>query len=279
MILILFTFLRFIPILTTFYLSFFKWDLIRPVKPFVLFENFTNLVNDSNFGSAIRNTTVLAASVVTLTLLISLLLALGLKEKLSGGSIFETLYFLPIVIPLVPISLAWKWIYDPTNGILNYLIGLVGIPKQGWLINPRLSLGSIIAMTIWQRIGYNMVIFLVGLREIPQQYYDAAKADGANARQVFFRITMPLLVPITLYLTIMNTIESFRIFTPVYVMTTGAQGAWAGAVRVLVMEIYQNAFRYFKMGYASAESLVLFLIILFVSLLQFRLFRRRGGLE
>ncbi|MCD6122470.1 MAG: sugar ABC transporter permease [Spirochaetales bacterium] len=265
--------------MTTFYLSFFKWNLIRHLKPFIGLYNFVKLLGDENFKTAIWNTTLFAAVVVVLTLFFSLLLALLLKKKIFGGSFFETIFFLPIIIPLVPISLTWKWIYDPTNGVLNYVIGLFGIPKQGWLINPQLALGSIMIMTIWQRIGYNMIIFLVGLREIPTQYYEAAKVDGAGKWQAFIFITLPLLVPITLYLTVMNTIEAFRIFTPVYVMTTGAQGAPASAVRVLVMDIYQNAFRYFNLGYASAESLVLFLIILFISLLQFGIFRRRGILE
>ncbi len=275
---LLYLFLRFIPIISTFYLSFFRWDLIRPVKPFVGFNNFIRLLQDENFKIAIWNTSLFAFIVVTFTLLFSLLVALALERKIAGGSVFEIIFFLPIVIPLVPISLTWKWIYDPTNGVLNYLIGLVDIPKQGWLINPRLSLGSIMAMTIWQRIGYNMIIFLVGLREIPAQFYEAAKVDGAGKWQTFISITLPLLIPITLYLTVMNTIEAFRIFTPVYVMTTGAQGAPASAVRVLVMDIYQNAFRYFNLGYASAESLVLFLIILLISLLQFGVFRKRGVL-
>jgi multiple sugar transport system permease protein len=134
-------------------------------------------------------------------------------------------------------------------------------------------------VTIWHRIGYNLIIFIVGLRAIPTDFLEAAKIDGAGSWQSFWRVRLPLLMPIVLYLMIINTIEAFNIFTPVYVMTTGAQGAPAAWVRVLVMDIYQNAFRYFHIGYASAESLVLFLIILAVSLFQFRMFRRSGGLE
>jgi multiple sugar transport system permease protein len=214
-----------------------------------------------------------------LTLVLSLLAALALEKKLFGGSLFETLYFLPFVIPLVPISLAWKWIYDPSSGILNYVVGWFGIEKQGWLINEALALPSIMFVTIWHRIGYNLIIFIVGLRAIPTDFLEAARIDGAGSWQSFWRVRLPLLMPIVLYLLIINTIEAFNIFTPVYVMTTGAQGAPAAWVRVLVMDIYQNAFRYFHIGYASAESLVLFLIILVVSLLQFRMFRRSGGLE
>jgi len=271
----LFVFLRFIPIVSTFFLSLFRWELIRPHRPFIGLENFRQLLLDANFKEAIGNTTVFAAVVVVLTLVLSLLVALALEKKLFGGSLFETLYFLPFVIPLVPISLAWKWIYDPTSGILNYVVGWFGIEKQGWLINEALALPSIMFVTIWHRIGYNLIIFIVGLRAIPADFLEAARIDGAG----FWRVRLPLLMPIVLYLLIINTIEAFNIFTPVYVMTTGAQGAPAAWVRVLVMDIYQNAFRYFHIGYASAESLVLFLIILVVSLFQFRMFRRSGGLE
>jgi len=275
----LFVFLRFIPIVSTFFLSLFRWELIRPHRPFIGLENFRQLLLDANFKEAIGNTTLFAAVVVVLTLVLSLLAALALEKKLFGGSLFETLYFLPFVIPLVPISLAWKWIYDPTNGILNYVVGWFGIAKQGWLINEALALPSIMFVTIWHRIGYNLIIFIVGLRAIPSDFLEAARIDGAGSWQSFWRVRLPLLMPIVLYLLIINTIEAFNIFTPVYVMTTGAQGAPAAWVRVLVMDIYQNAFRYFHIGYASAESVVLFLIIMVVSLFQFRMFRRSGGLE
>jgi ABC-type sugar transport system permease subunit len=275
----LFVFLRFIPIVSTFFLSLFRWELIRPHRPFIGLENFRQLLLDANFKEAIGNTTLFAVVVVILTLVLSLLAALALEKKLFGGSLFETLYFLPFVIPLVPISLAWKWIYDPTNGILNYVVGWLGIEKQGWLINEALALPSIMFVTIWHRIGYNLIIFIVGLRAIPADFLEAARIDGAGSWQSFWRVRLPLLMPIVLYLLIINSIEAFNIFTPVYVMTTGAQGAPAAWVRVLVMDIYQNAFRYFHIGYASAESLVLFLIILVVSLFQFRMFRRSGGLE
>ena len=275
----LFIFLRFVPIVSTFFLSLFRWELIRPHRPFIGLENFRQLLLDANFKEALGNTTLFAAVVVVLTLALSLLAALALEKKLFGGSVFETLYFLPFVIPLVPISLAWKWIYDPANGILNYVVGWFGIEKQGWLINESLALPSIMFVTIWHRIGYNLIIFIVGLRAIPTAFLEAARIDGAGSWQSFWRVRLPLLMPIVLYLLIINTIEAFNIFTPVYVMTTGAQGAPAAWVRVLVMDIYQNAFRYFHIGYASAESLMLFLIILVVSLFQFRMFRGTGGLE
>lgn len=272
---LLYLVLRFIPIINSFALSFFKWDLISPNKPFVGFDNYKKLIGDENFIKSIKNTLVFAFFVVTLTLGISLVFALSLQKSFRGKGIFETIYFLPYVIAVVPAALAWKFIYDPTNGVLNYIMGFVGLPKQAWLINDRLALGSIMAMTIWQRIGYNLVIFTVGLGGIPKDFYEAARVDGANPLQIFRKITVPLLLPVTLYLLIMNTIEAFNIFTPVYVMTTGTQSAPGSAVKVLVMEIYQNAFRFFQMGYASAQSVCLFAIVLIASLLQFASFGRK----
>ncbi len=271
--------LRFMPIITTFVLSFFRWELIRPYRPFIGFENFIKLTGDANFKEAIWNTTLFAVVVVSFSLVLSLLAALALEKKIWGGTVFETIYFLPYVIPLVPIALAWKWIYDPTNGILNYIIGLFGAAKQGWLINPNLALPSIMFMSIWQRIGYSMIIFIVGLKGIPREYFEAATIDGAGKWQAFKWVTLPLLLPIILYLSVTSTIEAFRVFTQVYVMTTGAQGAPAAWTRVLVMDIYQNAFRFFHIGYAAAESVILFLIILVVSLLQFGILGRRGGMR
>lgn len=274
-IMLLYVVLRFIPILNSFWLSFFKWDLISSNKPFIGFENFRKLAHDENFIISIRNTLVYAFFLVSLTLIISLSFALALQKKFKGKSIFETIYFLPYVIAVVPASLAWKFIYDPTNGVLNYVLNIFGIARQAWLINEKLALGSIVAMSIWQRIGYNLVIFTVGLGEIPKDYYEAARVDGAGFFQIFRKITLPLLLPVTLYLLIMNTIEAFNVFTPVYVMTTGTQSAPASTMKVLVLEIYQNAFRFFKMGYASAQSVCLFAIVLIISLLQFTTFGKK----
>ena len=274
-----FVVLRFLPIVSTFTLSLFRWELIRPYRPFIGFENFVKLAGDANFHEAIGNTTIFALIVVAFSLVLSLMAALALEKKIFGSAVFETLYFLPYVIPLVPIALTWKWIYDPTHGLLNYLLGLVGVAKQGWLIQPHLALPSIMFMTVWQRIGYNMVIFIVGLKAIPSELFEAARMDGAGRWQGFRWITFPLLLPIVFYLMVINTIEAFQVFTQVFVMTTGTQAVPAANVRVLVMDIYQNAFRFFHIGYASAESVILFLIILIFSLIQFGLFRSRGGLS
>ena len=272
---ILYIVLRIIPIFNTFRMSMYNWDLISINKEFIGTNNFKELLSDSNFLVSMKNTLIYSFCVVFLTITISLVLALVLQGKFKGKGFFETVYFLPYVVAVVSASLAWKFIYDPTNGVLNAIIGIFGIHKQAWLVNEETALFSIVVMAVWQKVGYNIVIFSVGLGEIPKDYYEAARVDGANSIQIARRITLPLLLPVTSYLLIMNTIEAFNTFTEVYVMTSGTQSAPASAVKVLVMDIYQNAFRFFRMGYASAESVCLFLVVLLFSMLQLFLVRNK----
>ena len=252
------------PVFVSFFWSFTQYDVVHPAK-FIGLANYKNILfHDPLFWKAIRNTVVYVIGVVPIGICFSLILAVSIDQKIKFKNFFKSIFFLPTVTAIIAVSVIWKWLYAGEKyGLINFFIMKIGFQPIDWLASPTWLLPSIMIMSIWAGVGYNMIIFLVGLREIPTQYYEAAKVDGAGKWQAFIFITLPLLVPITLYLTVMNTIEAFRIFTPVYVMTTGAQGAPASAVRVLVMDIYQNAFRYFNLGYASAESLVLFLIILF----------------
>lgn len=277
-ILVIFAFfvvLRIVPIMMTFFLSFHKWSLINPAKPFVGLQNYQHLFSDSSFHSALSNTLLFAGLGVVIVIILALLLAVILERPLRFGAFFETILFLPIVIPMVPVSLVWKWIYDPTYGSLNYMLKTFGLPPQGWLTNEHLAIFSILFVVIWQRIGYNMVILLVALRGLPKQLLEAAQIDGASGWRLFRLIKLPLIKPIIFYLIVMNSIELLRVFTPVYVMTFGSQAAPSSAVKVLAFDIYQNAFRFFKAGYASAEAMVLFVLILIISLLQFKVLR--GG--
>jgi len=270
---LLYLVLRIIPILGTFYLSLFDWNLIKPRRPFIGLKNFINIAGDKSFWLAFSNTMIFTVFVVVISVLLALILALALKKKTRIGGLYEFAYFLPVVIPMVPVSIIWKWMYDKTYGIINYLLTSLGLTAVGWLTDPNIALISIIIMSIWKVLGYYMVLFLVGLRNIPEQYYEAAVVDGANSWQVFRSITFPLLKRMTLYVSVIATIQALNVFTQVYVMTTGSQGAPLASVRVLVYEIYQNGFRYFKMGYASAQVIVLFAIVLTISLIQFKLLR------
>ncbi len=272
-VIVLFVLLRIYPMFSTIRLSFFNWNLIKPFKPFVGLANYINIFKDHLFLLAIRNTTIFAFATVIIGIVLSLALAVALNKSSKLSGFYQVIYFLPVITPMVPVSVIWKWIYDPGYGLLNYFLSFFGIEPIGWLMYPNLALISIIMMCIWKNLGYNMVMFLVGLKAISRQYYEAAAIDGANKWQSFLYITLPLLKPILMYVFITSTIDAFNIFTPVYVMTTGSQGAPGNAVRTLVFNIYEDGFRYFKMGYASSQAVILLLIVMFFTLVQLKLFK------
>jgi multiple sugar transport system permease protein len=268
--------LRLEPIARTFVLSFYDWHLIRPLKPFVGFANYRDLLQDDNFLLALKNTTLFAVLVVGASVVLGLALAVLLAGNLRGTAAYQAIYFLPVIIPMVPMAIAWKWIFDARYGILNYLLSWFGVRPIGWLTSPDVAMWAIIIMSVWKVLGYNMVLLLVGLKNIPAEFYEAASIDGAAGWAMFRRITLPLLKPILLFVTVISTINAYNVFTQVYVMTTGSQAAPGAPLRVLVFDIYQNGFQFFKMGYASAEAVVLTLIILALTLIQFRIIRLDG---
>jgi multiple sugar transport system permease protein len=269
----LFAYVRVIPIAFSALLSFYKWNLISPRKPFVGLANYVQLVGDENFQLALKNTTIYSLSAVVLSAAVTLPLALFLARRSRWSAFYQTVYFLPVITPMVPMAIAWKWIYDYNYGILNYGLSLIGIGAVPWLTDPQIALWALIIMAVWKMIGYNLIIFLVGIRNIPAMYLEAASLDGASSIQRFWHVTLPMLRPILLYVLVTSTINAFNVFTQVYVMTLGSQSAPGQAVRVLVFDIYQNGFQYFHMGYASAEAMMLTFIVLLFTLVQFRLVR------
>ncbi len=274
-VLAIYAYVRIVPIGRSVELSLFDWKLIARVRPFVGFDNYARMLVDENFHIAIWNTTVYSLSTVLLSTIIALPLAVLMARPSRASAVYQTIYFLPVITPLVPMSIAWKWIYDYNYGILNYALSLVGIPPIAWLTDAHIALWALVIMGVWKVLGYNLVIFLVGIRNIPASYMEAASLDGASELQKFWRVTLPLLRPIVLFVLVTSTINAFNVFTQVYVMTLGSQAAPGQAVRVLVYDIYQNAFQYFRMGYASAEAVTLTLIVLGFTLIQFRSFREQ----
>jgi multiple sugar transport system permease protein len=278
-VLALFAYVRIVPIGFGFLLSFYKWNLITPRKPFVGLDNYINLLSDENFQLALKNTTIYSFSTVLISTAVALPLAVFLSRAGRLSAFYQTVYFLPVITPMVPVAIAWKWIYDYNYGMLNYALSLVGIPAVPWLTDPDIALWSLVVMGVWKVLGYNLVLFLVGIRNIPEDYLQAARLDGATEAQVFWRITLPLLKPILLYVLVTSTITAYNVFTPVYVMTLGSQSAPGQAVRMLVFDIYTNGFQFFRMGYASAEAVMLTFIVLGLTLLQFRLVRNDPARE
>lgn len=269
-VLAIYAILRIIPISQSFMYSLYKSKMVNPQAKFIGLGHYKSLLNDELFLLAIRNTTLFAVFVVFFSVVIALGLAVLLAGKVRFGGLYEALYFIPVITPMVPVSVVWKWIYDPTYGLLNYFLSWFGIGPVGWLTYPQTAMYAIIIMSVWKVIGYNMVIFLVGIKNIPSIYYEAASIDGANSWDLFWRITLPLLRPILLYVLVTSTISAYNVFTQVYVMTLGSQAAPGRAVRVLVFDIYENGFRYFRMGYASTEAVILTIIVLALTLIQFR---------
>lgn len=272
-ILALFAYIRVFPIAWSVILSFHRWDLINAYKPFIGFTNYVTLMHDGNFLAALINTTIYSLATVVASTVISLPLALFLARTTRLAVLYQAIYFLPVVTPMVPMAIAWKWIYDYNYGILNYALSFLGVRPIAWLTSSRIALWALIIMSVWKILGYNLILFLVGIRNIPLIYLEAADIDGATPWQRFQFVTLPLLKPILLYVLVTATINSYNVFTQVYVMTLGSQAAPGNAVRVLVYDIYQNAFAYFRMGYASAEAVILTLIVLGVTLIQFGLVR------
>lgn len=272
----LYSFLRFIPIGRTIILSFLKWNLLDAVKPFVGFNNYVKMFQSQEFIGALKNTVFFVLFTVPVTVVLSLALAVGLNsKKVKIVPFYQTIYFIPVVTSMVPVAVVWKWIYDPSYGLLNFFLSFFGVEPRAWLIDPKSALSSIAVMSIWKVIGYYMVVFLVGIKSISPQYYEAAEIDGANGWERFIHITLPLLKPITLFVLVISSIRAFQVFTQVYVMTVGSQGAPGNVVRVLVYEIYENGFRFFKMGYASAEAMMLFAIVAVLTLIQFRIAKEK----
>ncbi|MET4256174.1 multiple sugar transport system permease protein [Bradyrhizobium sp. S3.12.5] len=270
--------LRIYPIAETLRLSLFKWNIISRRKPFVGLDNFVELMSDPLFLEAIFNTTIVAFGVLVITIPVGLALAalINGRQGLRRSGFYETSIFLPHVVSLVPAAMAWKWIFDARLGPLNALIGWFGIPAQAWLFDPALSLVCLIVLCSWQSIGYAVLIFLVGLKNVPEALYEAARLDGASALQAFRYVAIPLLRPVMLYVSVITLISSYNIYAQAFVLASDVQGAPGHLVRVLVLDMLENSFRNYRVGYAAAEAVVLLVIVLVLTGAQFRLFRDRS---
>lgn len=251
-----------IPVFFSFYLSFCKWDLLSNIE-FVGLKNYFELLSSSNFGLIIQNTFVFAISTAIISIILPLILAAVLNNKIRGSEFFKTAYFLPFITPMIVIAIAWEWIFDPNNGLLNYVLRA----HINWLYDTKTAMVALIMVSAWKLAGYNMVIFLSGFSAINPNLYEASKIDGANAVQTFFRITLPMLSPTIFFVLVITTISSFQVFDLIYLMT---QGGPMDSTNVLVYWIYKNAFEFFNIGEASAGAYILFLIILLLTVVQWK---------
>ncbi|MFA5858646.1 MAG: sugar ABC transporter permease [Elusimicrobiota bacterium] len=283
----------FIPILISFGLAFCEWDILTPAK-FVGLKNFSDILTRGEFWEYLYNTFYFMLS-IPIGMAISLALALALNQKMRGVVLFRTIYFLPVVCTIIASAIVWRWIYNPDYGLINGFIRSLRIPVvvmgtdnfvmqfiydaitswNSWVSNPPTWLTSttwskpaIIIMQVWHSAGYNMLLYLAALQSIPAALYEAAEIDGANERAKFWYITLPSLSFVNFFIIIMGIIGGFQAFGVQYVMTGGGP---AGSTTTIVYYIYNNAFQWFKMGYASAIAWILFVLMLGATLLQWRM--------
>ena len=269
--LVLFTVFTALPVIAAFLISFAHWDLFNAPRP-AFFDNYIALWNDPIFRQVLGNTGYYVVLAVPLQMLLGLLCALGLNRGVPGQAFFRVIYFLPVVTSTVAAGLVWAWLFNSNFGLINMGLSLLGVndlPK--WLISSKWAMPAVIAVSVWQGLGYSMVLFLAGLQNIRRDLYEAAALDGATGWSRFWHITLPLLSPMTFFVLIISIIGSFQVFELVYVMTKAGP---SNATNTLVFFIYQNGFMFYQMGIASAGAMVLFLIVLVLTLVQYRLQNR-----
>ena len=249
-----------IPIFCSFGLSFTEWDLLNNIN-FVGFSNYKSVFTEPEFLQILINTIVYAVSTTIFAVIIPLLIASIINNKIKGNELFNTIYFLPFITPAVVIAIVWAWIFDPNIGLINTLLQT----HYTWLFSTKLAMAVLIFVSVWKLIGYNVVLFLTGFSTIDKSVYEASKIDGATAYQTFFDITVPLLKPTIYFVTTVTAISSFQIFDLIYVMT---QGGPNDSTNVIVYSIYKYAFEYFDIGKSCALAYILFAIILVLALVQ-----------
>ena len=249
-------------------------DLITPPEPAGL-ANYRRLMTDPFAWAAMRNTVSYVVGVVILGMTASLSLALVVNQQLRGIQLFRLAYFIPVVTSIVATALVWQWILNSKLGLVNSWLRLIGIEGPSWLTDPNWAMFSIVIISVWAGVGYNMMIFLAGLQNVPQDLYDAAKIDGAGQMARFRFVTLPILSPTTFIVLIISLINSFQVFDIVYIITlTAGAGGRLRSTDVWVYYLWQNAFSFFRMGYASAMAWVLFLIIGVITLINWRVSQR-----
>lgn len=271
--LIIFSVFTVFALIFAFYLTFHEWSIIEPQKPYVGLRNYKDMLTDADFRRSIINTAYYTGGSVPVTMAIGLLIAVLLNQPIRFLSVFRTMYFLPVVTPLVVTAIIWKWLYNGDFGLFNYYLlrtHLIHNPLL-WLSDKNLAMPAVILMSVWGGVGFSMVVYLAGLQAIPTELYEAARLDGAGTFAQFRYITVPMLAPTTLFLLVIGIIGSFQIFTQIFVMTSGGP---VDRTTTMVYFIYLAAFKFYDMGYASTLAFGLFALLFLVTLLQLRLYRK-----
>jgi len=261
----------------SFWLSFHDYNLLQPQTKFVGLANYREVLHDDKFWHSVQNTLIMSVLGIPAIMIIGLLLAVLLNAQIRGLGLFRTAFYLPVVTPLVVAAIVWKWVYNSDYGLANYYLARAGLIDHPllWLSSVKLALPAVVVMGIWKGVGFAMVVYLAGLQAIPQEYYEAAEVDGAGPFHRFRRITVPLLAPTTFFLLVISFIGAMQTFEQIYIMTSGGPPTeQGGATSTAIFYIYQAAFKFFEMGYASALAYVLFAMLLVVTVFQFRFYTR-----
>jgi multiple sugar transport system permease protein len=256
-----------------FYLTFREWNILEPEKPFVGLQNYRDLVQDKDFRLSVINTAYFTGASVPLGMAIGLAVAMLLNQPLRGRGLLRTLFFLPVVTPFVVAAIVWKWLYNGDFGPINYYLiktHLISEPLV-WLSDKNLAMPAVVLMSVWTSVGFSMVVYLAALQGVPPELYESARMDGAGAWARFRHVTLPMLRPSTLFLAVMGIIGSFQVFTQIYIMTSGGP---VNRTTTMVYYIYESAFKFYEMGYASTLAYALFLMLLVFTAIQLRLYRR-----
>ena len=259
--------LNIIPIFQTIYLSFFKSGAFGKGNKFVGLENYQRLFSDVQTWYAVRNTLGYTFLVVPATIILALIIAVLLNDKVKGKGIYRTIYFIPMVAAPAAITMVWKWLYNYNFGFINHVLESIGLDKVKWVENPSISLVSISIIGVWSTLGYSMVILLAGLQEIPRDYYEASNIDGASPFRQFFNITLPLVSPTLFFVSVTSIITALQVFDVIYMMVDVANPAYNSTVS-LVYLFYNNSFKYANKGYGSAVVVLLLSIIMLITFIQ-----------
>jgi multiple sugar transport system permease protein len=252
------------PVIGSLLLSFADWNLINAPR-IVGVQNYQNILGDQVYWQSLINTAIFSLGNVSLNIALALGLAILLNKKIRGVEFFRAAFFLPVVCSTVAVALIWQWLFDRQMGLLNYVLSWFKLGPYPWICSPQWALPSVILVSVWKGIGYNMVIFLAALQGVPGELYEVARIDGANGWQSFLHVTWPMISPATFFVTVTSIINSFQVYDITTVLTNGGPG---NATNTLVMYIYQSAFQFFKMGYASAVAYTLFGIVLVFTIMQ-----------
>ncbi|EFN92933.1 ABC transporter, permease protein [Mobiluncus mulieris FB024-16] len=256
----------FYPIVAAAYMSLTSWDGFNPEMPFVGLDNYLNLAKNPEFWNSLTVTVIYAAGVSVLSVLTGLVFAILLDAPIRGRGLYRTIYFLPVVTSSVAVSIVWKYMLDD-SGLVNNWLGHLGITGPDWLQNRWIALAALTLLTVWKNLGFNIVLYLTALQGLPRSVFEAAEIDGANKLQQIRFMTVPLLRPMTFFVVVQALINSFQAFDLVYVFTEGGP---RGGTDVLGMMMYREAFRLGNFGYGTAISLVTLVLVLVVTLVQWK---------